>query len=277
MFAILVCYFVDAALNFPGGRPVMQFYFAFLLALAANFYLAGRPQPYQGKIVPIRKPLFATVYLGLLVPAIIVQVMIYQSLVAQQQFSRDSVKQQPSQSFDDVKDAFPVIPNIDVECLPIGEIKAKYLIKEKMYPDALQLLRGCSSINPNLGYNDYLQGIVFFKTGKMDSAYYYASRAFDKRPRATPFGKFLLTVCAIKKDKTTADQVFSKVVALHSDSLIWNHYIEVLSNLGVGNPQLITLTDSALNKFPGDESLKKTKNELMKMAGIDPDKSQSKQ
>ena len=217
------------------------------------------------KNIRIKKGVFGSIYLLVLIPAIIIQVMIYQSLVAQEQFSRDSLKQPPTESWDDVKDAFPDIPNMDVQCLPIGEIKAKYLIKENKYDEALTMLQGCSGVNPELGYNDYLKGIVYYKTNKIDSAYIYVTRAFNKRPRAIPFSKFLLTLCALRKDKTTADQVFNKVVSLHNDSLLWNHYIEVLSILNVDNSRLINLADSGLKISPNDESLKKTKNELIRL------------
>jgi len=268
LFSVLVCYFVDASLNFPGGRPIMQFNYAFLLALCYNYYHEGRQQPIAVKKIPVTKPVFGAIYLLLFIPAIIIQITMYNSLVAQQQFSRDSVKLPPAENWEDVKNAFPPIPNMDIQCLPIGEIKAKYLIKKNRYDEALQMLQDCSDVNPNLGYNDYLKGIVYFKTNKIDSAYYYAGRAFEKRPRANPFCKFLLTICAVRKDKIKADQVFSQEVALHNDSLIWNHYIQVLSNLNVDNSTLMTLTDSALKKFPQDESLKKTKIELNRIIDI---------
>ena len=262
LLAVLACYFVDAGLNFPKGRPVMQFYFAFLSALCYNFFLEGGQSPFSLKRLSISKRMYGAVYVLFIIPAIAIQVFIYNSLVAQEQFSIDSLQQPPSMSWDDVKDAFPAVPNMDIQCLPIGEIKAKYLIKENKYDEALDLLRDCSYVNPDLGYNDYLQGIVYFKTSKIDSAWYHANRAFNKRPRATPFCKFLLTLCAVRKDKITADQVFNRAVSFRIDGPVWNHYIQVLSNLNVDNSTLISLTDSALKKFPDDESLKKTRNDL---------------
>ena len=266
LLAILACYFVDANLNFPKGRPIMQFYFAFLLALCYNFYHDGGLSPFSLKKVSISQRMFGSVYMVVLIPAIIIQVFIYNSLVAQEQFSMDSLQQPPSMNWDDVKDVFPVIPNMDIQCLPIGEIKAKYLIKENRNDEALNLLLDCSHVNPDLGYNDYLQGIVYFKTNRIDSAWYHATRAFDKRPRAVPFCQFLLTLCAVRKDKITADQVFNKAISLNNNSRLWNHYIEVLSNLKVDNGKLMSLTDSALKKFPDDESLKKTKNDLERIS-----------
>ncbi len=263
LLTILVCYFVDANLNFPGSRPIMQFYFAFIFALCFNFYLEGGQQPFFLKRMKITKGMFGGIYLLIVIPAIIVQFIIYDSLLAQEQFSRDSLKQPPAMSWQDVKDEFPAIPNIDVQCLPIGEIKAKYLIKENRFDDALKMLQDCTGVNPELGYNDYLKGVVYLKTKKVDSAYFYASRAFYKRPRAIPFSKFLLTICVLRKDKITADSVFKTAVLLNNDSRLWNHYIEVSSNLNVDNNTLIAVTDSALKMYPKDESLKKTKSKLI--------------
>jgi O-antigen ligase len=259
LLGIWVCYFVDANLNFPEGRPIMKVYFALMLALCVGFlHEAGQLPALSGR-VPVSRNGFGIIGLPIMVSLIVIRVVIFHSLTAQAQFSQDSLQQPPSMGWDDVKDAFPGIPNMDIQCLPIGEIKANYLIKESRYGEALQLLEDCAHVNPNLGYNDYLKGVVNFKEKKTDSAYVYAARAFEKRPRAIPFCKFLLTLCAVRQDKTTADRVFRKVVALNNDSRLWNHYIEVLSVLKVDDGVLFSLTDSALKYFPNDESLKKKK------------------
>ena len=256
---VWVCYFVDANLNFPEGRPIMQVYFALLLALCYGFRVKGNQQPKEPVSMPTVKRGFGYIGLLIVVPTIVIRLVVFNSLVAQAQFSQDSLKQPPVMGWDDVKDVFPSLPNMDIQCLPIGEIKANYLIKENRYGEALQLLRDCADVNPNLGYNDYLKGVVYFKCRKTDSAYIYATRAFEKRPRAIPYCKFLLTLCAVRQDRTMADRVFGSVLALHNDSLLWNHYIEVLSVLHVDDAKLITLADSGLKVSPNDQALKKTR------------------
>ena len=262
LMTILVCYFLDASLNFPKSRPIMQCYFALTLGLCYNFFYNGEHQINPTKKIRLNKFMFGAISLPVLIPTIILQVFIYQSLVAQKQFSDDSLKVQPTENWDDVNNAFPFIPNINIQCLPIGEIKAKYLIKGKMYDEALTVLRNCYNVNPALGYNDYLQGIVFFKINKIDSAWYCAAKAFNKRPRALPFSEFLLTLCLIRNDRTSADQVFKKAVALNNNSRLWIHYIQVLSNLHADKSTLLSLTDKAQQLFIDDEEVKKLKNNL---------------
>ena len=42
MAMALGSYFMDASLNFPMERPVMQFFLSFLLALSLNVFLSGK-------------------------------------------------------------------------------------------------------------------------------------------------------------------------------------------------------------------------------------------
>ena len=256
----LGCYVVDAFLNFPLERPVMQFYFALLLALSGVLIL-----PVLKTWFEIRSKstvsFFAVGCLLMNAPAEYFHITYYRSLIAQAIYSYDSLKGEPERTWDEVKDAFPPIPNINAFCIPINEIKAKYLMKEKRYEEALQILTSANH-NPALGYNEFLRAFIYYNTDKRDSAFQLAKNAFYKRPRSKSYYDLLAKFCIQRKDSATLGEMFRKIVPLRNEDWVWDLYLAGLKEAGGTNENLTSKMSQALVAFPQSELLRNRQKNL---------------
>lgn len=257
----LGCYVVDAGLNFPVERPVMQCFFALILALVVNIALQAEnnnaPQPAAGRT-------FRNGYTGItaifLAGSLFLHLLYYQSLVAQGKFSQDSLKAVPTRTWAEVAGTFPAIPNMNIFCIPIGEIKAKYLLKDKRYDQALQVLNECKDVNPALGFNDYIRGAIYTQQNQLDSALKYAKIAFAKKPRDQNSYYLLSALYASVLDSNQVKAIFQQELGLRNEAWVWNEYLKNMAAMGIGKERLNTLADSALALFPTDAGLLEKKS-----------------
>ncbi len=260
IFMALLAYGVDAFLNFPLERPVMQFFFAFLMAFIVNIWLTSQIE--EGS-QPVASPLFKKTVLGttsiILIASFILHLLYYQSLVAQGKFSQDSLKANPVSTWAEVAGTFPAIPNMNIFCIPIGEIKAKYLIKDKRFDQALRVLDECKDVNPALGFNDYLRGTIYTQLNKIDSALPFAQSAFAKKPRDQNNYYLLSALYTSKSDSNHVKEVFQKELSLRNEAWVWNEYLKNKAAMGTNREQLNKLADSALALFPNDADLQQKK------------------
>lgn len=255
------CYMVDAFLNFPLERPIMQFYFAALLAISVVLI-----QPVARQIFEIKAKsalmIFSITGILLNAPSSYFNWTYYRSLVAQAIFSFDSLKGAPERTWDEVKDAFPAAPNINAFCIPIVEIKAKYLIKENRFNEALSLLNSADLV-PALGYNDFLKSFVYYQLNRKDSAFLLGQRAFFKRPRSKSYYELLAKFCIERKDTATLGKMFRKISPLRDEDWVWDLYLIGLKESGAPASTLTSVLSKATQRHPGSELLNSRKKNLL--------------
>lgn len=260
IFMALTAYGVDAFLNFPLERPVMQLFFALLLAFIVNIWLESQKEEGpQTAASPLFKKAFICSTAIVLIASFILHLLYYQSLVAQGKFSQDSLKANPVSTWAEVAGTFPAIPNMNIFCIPIGEIKAKYLIKDKRFDQALRVLDECKDVNPALGFNDYLRGTIYTQLNKIDTALIYARSAFAKKPRDQNNYYLLSALYTSKSDSNKVKEVFQKELSLRNEAWVWNEYLKNRAALGTNRELLNKLADSALALFPNDADLQQKK------------------
>lgn len=255
---IFSTYVVDAMFNFPMERPIMQMFFVFILALSANLNV-------QYKNFVIKKNLFIPfkiLAILLLVPATYICYLTYQSMVAQAKYNQDVLLEKPVYTSEEVINAFPSIPNMNAFAFPIDAIKARYLIEEKKYDQALFYLRKSDHINPNITFNEYLKTRIFLETKQFDSAAIYAARAFTLKPRAKSNLKLLNAVAYELKDSATITKAFKEAIKYRNEAWVWNDYILLMAALNKDAGYLKELVDSAQKLFPADKELQIKNKEI---------------
>ena len=264
----LAGYFVDACLNFPMERPIMQVFFVFIAALNVSAFNKARDgqttkQETPGTAPPV-KPLFALTAILFLLPAAYLTYLGYQSMVAQLRILPDLKGETHKISPEEVNAAFLSVPNLTTKAQPIDAIKGTYYYYAKQYDKALLLLDKGSKANPYVMYSEFMKANVFFDLNQIDSACYYAGKAFYGRPRAKAYYQNLLIFCARKNDTAAITKAFHEYIRYRNEPAAWSLYLSGLFNApGSDRQKLLAIADSAIHLFPNDTTLLQSKQELL--------------
>jgi O-antigen ligase len=250
----VACYFVDAFFNFPAERTSMQTMFALSAALLfLPIYLTATNTSSQKKDFKLSKLLF--IPLLLIVGAIYVNYQTYKSLKVQK-FVMGEINEDPKMALEDVKDAFPAIPNLSTSTLPIKALVARYYLRDKQNDEAMRLLNESENVNPYLHYNDFIRTAIFSTQGKFDSTFYYAKKAFYNWPRATSYYKNMIFASAKMKDTAEATKAFKTYIKYRNSGEGWNQYILGLIEINqTPIAETRALLDTAIAKFPADSAI----------------------
>ena len=253
-FMAVACYFVDAFFNFPAERTSMQTMFALSAALLfLPIYFTGTNTSSQKK--GFKFSIFLFIPLLLLVGAIYVNYQTYTSLKVQK-YVMGEINEDPKMALDEVKDAFPAIPNLSTSTLPIKALVARYYLRDKMNDEAMRLLNESENVNPYLHYNDFIKTAIFSTQGKFDSTFYYAKKAFYNWPRATSYYKNMIFAAAKMKDTAEATKAFKTYIKYRNSGEGWNQYILGLIEINqTPIAQTRALLDTAISKFPADSTI----------------------
>ena len=279
-FLAITCYGVDALLNFPAERTAMQTMFTMTAALMyIPFFIVGTSSSiasadtnkdksnnkgkHNGSQATVGScnqksnnlnNLIVFIYLVaailLILPSIYIANQTYESLKIQK-YVMGEINADPKYATDSAK-ALPNIPNLSTSALPIKALIARYHIRDKNYPEAIQLLNESYNDNPFIHYNDFLLTSIYAALGKYDSTLLYAKRAFYNWPRATSYYKNIMFAAVRNKDALELKKAFDTSVKYYNMPLTWEQYIfyELKSKT---TEELNVLLDSAIKKFPGGD------------------------
>jgi O-antigen ligase/tetratricopeptide (TPR) repeat protein len=248
----IACYFIDAFFNFPAERTSMQTMFALSAALLfLPIYFTDTNSQQKN----FKGGMFLFMPLLLIAGAIYVNYQTYTSLKVQK-YVMGEINEDPKMALDEVKDAFPEIPNLSTSTLPIKALVARYYLRDKMNDEAMRLLNESDNVNPYLHYNDFIKTAIFSTQGNMDSTFYYAKRAFYNWPRATSYYKNMIFAAAKMKDTAEATKAFKTYIKYRNSGEGWNQYILGLIEINQ-TPIAVTraLLDTAILKFPADSAI----------------------
>jgi O-antigen ligase/TolA-binding protein len=261
----LASYFTDAMFNFPVERPGMQFFLAFTLASILQLHLAHRklsPTATAARSLPIKADVYALVFIVMLAFSAFFNSKVYESMRGQYYINQDMLKAEPSLDFEKVNKDLPSIPNLNAFCFPIRLIKARYLMKAQKHQEALQLLEKSREESPQLSINEFYTAQCHLALNQKDSAFYWASKAFEYRPRVRNNFVLLNQLLLERKDSLQLEKNFAVVRRLRNEDWAWNSFIGAISGVGVSPDRYKALLDSALKYFPKDETLNARRNDV---------------
>jgi tetratricopeptide (TPR) repeat protein len=248
-FLAVTCYGVDALLNFPAERTAMQS----MLSLAAALVLI----PLEKNTKTLRAMPFIYLVMGvaLLVPSIYVANETFESLKIQK-FVMGEVNADPKMATIDVE-KLPDIPNLSSSTLPMKAMMARYYIRDKRFDDALRILKESENDNPFLHYNDFLRTSIYASLNKMDSAHFYAKRAFNAWPRASSYYKNIIFTSAKLKDTNEIKRALQISLDAKNDVVLtWNQYLLGMFEVKQGaDKTLLAQLEKTLKKFPADTAI----------------------
>ena len=252
-----IIYGIDAGLNFPVARPLMQSALALYMGLLLSIYL-NRFTSKEAKPV---SPLFTKFILGLslllLIPGIIIHVLSFQSLTQQGRLLyefNNATYNLTLAELDEIEDDFP---NLTETAMPIKAMKARYFYlnnqKEKAHQYALLGVKD----NPQIFFGESLKAQFFASEKQIDSAYYYSKLAFENLPNNMPHYNLYMNSLVARKDVVEMNKSFETVRALAGDTLIiWTIYLRSLANVtGLGDTMTMSKAAEAFKLFPQDYTI----------------------
>lgn len=185
----LLGYMVDAFFNFPADRPEIQALFVVYLAWLLFVWSNEKKEPDQ--IVRADHEMTGNQWLSGRIPLLFILTVTFWTTWAFSQNVRSLYYQLASRqevysgvfskNADYFLKGYPAMPNLTCLGEPITVSKARYLILEKRYPEAISLLKN-DRTSPFDSRCDYYLSLIYDRRGMTDSAIYWARTAFRKQP-----------------------------------------------------------------------------------------------
>ena len=252
-----IIYGIDAGLNFPVARPLMQSSLALYMGLILSIYL----NRFSSKKEKTVSPLFSKSILGLclllLIPGIIIHILSYQSLTQQgrllYEFNNGTFNLTLAE-LDQIEDDFP---NLTETAMPIKAMKARYFYKNNQKEKAHQYALLGSKDNPQIFFGENLKAQFFASEQQIDSAYYYSKLAFENLPNNMPHYNLYMNSLVARKDVPEMNKSFETVRAIGGDtSILWTIYLRSLANVtGLGDTATMSKAAKAFKLFPQDDTI----------------------
>ncbi len=276
----LIAYFFDAFFNFPQDRPEIQALFA--LFAGAGIALTqirntqtGLPSESAGEgnenivsrlsgnyLQLLEKKgtmvhnIFGIKLLVLLLFCAYVLILNFQSLKLQRIIKDEMNTGGLTKSSDLFMNGFPWIPDINVVGEPISAQKARYLINEKKYDKAIEVLKKDHS-SPYDTRPEYFIAMAYFNQGKNDSALVYNKKVYQLKPLMF---ENLSMMCAILertgRSQETSPLLEAYLTKVKDNSKAWMMNTQFLNNLGELKKAAACI-DSAYKYLPSDTTIVK--------------------
>ena len=259
-----IVYLIDANLNFPIARPIIQIPLLILSGLMIKDQLFLKPKTIPNQ--PIKSNRLHGILLLFLFAAqpilVYSNARVFGSFIEQRKLLNDFNNFSFIGDLDEIETYESDYPNIGATTLPLKTMKALYFVN-KDNEKSISLAKSAINDNPYLFVSESLLGMLYANTNQLDSAKYYAKKAYTNAPTIDLHAATYLPFITEENDLEALDKI--KASLSKSDSpYIWKRYIQTLLYLkDTLNNDDIGLIDFAAKKFPNTEffqSINKTKD-----------------
>ena len=208
LLSALGIYSVDANLNFPIARPQVLVIWTLIMGIITSQYQKFKFQNLVLKNSKIINKNFIFMATLLVLPSIFINNKVYKSLKGQMILLQDFNSNNITLQLNQVDNIVPEMPNITVTTIPINSVKARYYVKAKKYDKALDLIDKGTKANPYLYYSEILKSQIFEERGELDSAKFYAKKAFFGLPNNDLHSSKYVNLINITRDKIALEEAF---------------------------------------------------------------------
>ncbi|MEI6059321.1 MAG: O-antigen ligase family protein [Bacteroidota bacterium] len=276
----LLAYSVDAFFNFPADRPEIQallsFYVAMAIAFSPKQLLNQRKYEVPSAVTVKSKKtnrLIDTSIAGccalLTVAAVYAltqnAVSLHYQLLAREDNFTNNFKHPASLMLK----GFPAIPNLTCLGEPIVVNKARYLIVENRFGEAISLLKHDNS-SPYDSRRDYYISMCYDKLAMAESAIYWGEQAYAKQPLYGNLVTALSSRLFLKDRQTEGMQILDKYLTqIKTDPSAW--IMSANQHWQYGQQKLsLQIIDQAAKYLPSDTAIKKLRENLHTTFDISP-------
>lgn len=262
-------YSVDANLNFPIARPQVLVVWTLIMALITASYQKTKSKTPIIKTSKMFSTGFLLLALLFILPTLYINNSVYKSLKGQMILLQDFNSNNYNLPLNRVDNVVPDIPNITVTTIPINSVKARYYVNAKKYDKALTLLDKGTKANPHLYYSEILKSQIFQEKGQLDSAKFYARKAFFGLPNNDLHASRYINLINITRDREALEEAF--VLLTRRNNLNnWKNYLIIANTLyPPNNKTTIERARRATEIFPNNQEIKSLYNQIaVGQAGI---------
>ena len=246
----LVSYVIDSIFNFPLYRPTMQLSLCFLFALT----LINVPTEEESKTSYLSNKYAVLIVLVSLITAYF-SFKTFKAYQLENSIRSNFITKNFSLKANEIVYNLPKYPNIFTSGEPFATYAGKYYIEEKNYELATKYLNIGNKINPYLGRTEFYKSIIAKETGKKDSAYFYAKKALEIRPRVKDYYIQSINSAMVLNDTTGMLLIHKMYTEYNNHPEIWINTSSALNQSKYQNKKLIDFIDEGLKKFPEDPLL----------------------
>ena len=252
-----IIYGIDAGLNFPVARPLMQsslaLYMGLLLSIYLNRFSKNEVKPFN----KIASKLIFGLSLLILIPGIVIHILSFQSLKQQgvllYEFNSGKFNLSLSQ-LEEIEDDFP---NLTETAMPIKAMKARYFYLNNLKEKAHEYAQLGSKDNPQIYFGENLRAQFFLQEKKIDSAYHYSKLAFYNLPNNMPHYNIYMNAMTARADREGINDAFEHVRSLAGDTaIIWVIYLRALAQVSsLGDAFVMDKASKAFKLYPLDKDI----------------------
>ena len=151
----LIVYGIDAGLNFPVARPLMQSSFAIFAGLVLTLYFTSiNGSSKQPTDANTNWPLILNgVWIVLLIPAIAIHIISYNSLTQQGRLLYEFNNAKYNFTLAELEEVYDDFPNLTETAMPIKSMKARYYYLNGERDRAFELLDEGQRDNPEIFFS----------------------------------------------------------------------------------------------------------------------------
>ena len=268
-FLILFDYCIDSFFNFPLYRATMQL----MLGLGAALTLINTNNDNSIIATSVKNKLVVfSLFIGTI--CLYFSFTNYKSLCLENKIKADATlpEEQRVLTSEEILNSMPKFPNVCSTSEPFYLHAGIYCIKEKKYAAAEKFLTISEKINPYIGMSQWYKYRICKEKKQNDSAFIYAKKAFELRPRNKDYFTSLLIAASDHKDTTEifrAHRLFTKYLPMSSN------WITASSALAMSNYPIeknIKFIEDGLKLFPNDalllERIQSFNNDLKTINGV---------
>ena len=254
----LIVYGIDAGLNFPVARPLMQSSLAIFSGLILGLYFY-KPNPTEEdlKINTFLHKIMLGLILVMLIPGLAIHIISFNSLRKQGRLLYEFNNAQYNMSRQQLDEISHNFPNLTETAMPIKSMKARYYYLQGNKQEAFKMASEGAKDNPQIFFSENLKSQFYLQEGKIDSAYVFAKKAFDGLPNNMPHYDMYMKTLVAKKMISEIEKSFETVRKLSGDTkIIWTIYIRSLAQTrGLGDPYAMEKASVAYSLFPNDDTI----------------------
>lgn len=255
----LIVYGLDAGLNFPVARPLMQSSLAIFAGLVLGLYLDDKyiESKHTVTVNIVQHKISLVLILLLLIPGITIHIISFNSLQKQGLLLYEFNNAQYNMTRQQLDEISHEFPNLTETAMPIKAMKARYYYLQGDKEAAHEMALKGAKDNPQIYFGENLKSLFFFQEGNIDSAYVYAKKAFEGLPNNMPHYDMYIKTLVAKKDYQGIDATFERVRALAGDTnVVWTIYIRALAQTrSLGDPHAMDKAAEAYALYPTDETI----------------------
>lgn len=257
---LLICYGVDAFFNFPQFRPTMQLCFAHMIVLSilnSNFITTDTSAKKSNFFIAIVISVsIATTYISFNV------LKAYQLEYARKSDLSKPVDQQLLTA-DYILQNLPDFPTVMTNSQTFNELLGIYYFQEKKYNLAQKQFDISNAINPYFGRSEWYKFRISDAKKQSDSAYFYAKKAFEIKPRNHDFFVSALYAANLNKDTIGMLDLHKTHNQYVQKASNWYETSSVLRLSNYKTSKIVSFVDEGLRYFPNDSALIARKKTLL--------------